>query len=269
MIPTQSNTGRIINEIDEGLLTAVLTFIKQNPDELLHIPYISMALAASRIDAIKREDVNVKDMEGSEDLIENAILHNLNGLMGKSTLFRPIILSSVLRSISYVQARMKHMRVLTVGPRTESEIFMLTAAGFDPANIRGLDLMSYSPMIDVGDMHDMPYPDGSFDVVVLGWVLAYSSNPVKAVREARRVATKEAVFAVGCEYTPLTHEELKARGSILSDDVAHYEKLEDVLNLFEGDVGTIWFQDEIHPTMKHIGGSVMTVFQRKQDENAE
>ena len=43
---------------------------------------------------------------------------------------------------------------------------MLTSAGFDPANIRGLDLISYSSMVDVGDMHDLPYEDDSFDIVI-------------------------------------------------------------------------------------------------------
>ncbi len=37
-------------------------------------------------------------------------------------------------------------------------------------NIRGLDLFSCSPRIDVGDMHDMRYADNSFDVIFLGWV---------------------------------------------------------------------------------------------------
>jgi len=263
MILTHGNQGRIISDIDEKLLTYILTFIKKNPDELLHIPQISMALAASRIDALKEGDINLLEMEESQDLIDKAIEHNLNGLMGKSTLARPMILASILRNISFVSKGIKQKKVLTVGPRTESEIFMLTAAGFDPFNIRGLDLMSYSPLIDVGDMHDMPYPDDSFDVVILGWVIAYSRNPVKAIREARRVAKKDAVFAVGCEYSPFTHDERKDHGSILADDVRHYEKIEDILDLFEGDVGTIWYQDEIHSTMKSERGSVITAFQRK------
>ena len=269
MIPTQGNKGRIISDIDENLLKSVLSFIKHNPDELLHIPYICTALAAGRIDNLKDGDIDIMEMDASEDLIDKAVEHNLNGLKGKSTLVRPLLLATTLRNISYIQARMKGMKVLTVGPRTESEIFMLTAAGFDPANIRGLDLMSYSPLIDVGDMHDMPYPDNSFDVVILGWVIAYSRNPIKAIREARRVAKADAVFAVGCEYSPLTHDQLKARGSILSDDVRHFEKLNDVLDLFEGDVGTVWFQDEIHPTMKQSAGSVVTVFQRKLPGDTE
>ncbi len=266
MILTSGNKGSIIPEMNDALLSFVIDFIKKHPDEVLQMPYICMAIAAMRIDALKEDDINIKNMSASKDLIENAIEHNLNGLKGKSTLVRPMLLTTILRSIGYVGLRMKDMKVLTIGPRTESEIFLLIAAGFDPVNIKGMDLMSYSPLIDVGDMHDMSYEDDSFDVIIMGWVLAYSKDPVKAVREARRVAKKDAVFAVGCEYSPLTFEELKETGSILSDDAGRYEKAKDIHDLFEGDVGTVWFQDDIHPDMKKSRGNVMTVFQRNLND---
>ena len=267
MVTTKLNKERILDEFNESLEKSVVNFLRDCPDDVLNIPLISMAIAGIRIDALQDDDIKIQEMDAQNDLVHKAIEHNLSGLKGKSTLGRPIMLSSILRSIGHVQIEMKNKKVLTVGPRTEAEIFALVAAGFDPVNIRGLDLMSYSPKIDVGDMHDMPYEDDSFDIILLGWVLAYSNNPVKAVREARRVAKKDAVFAVGCEYSPLSFEELKSKGTILGDDIKHYEKLSDILDLFEGDVGTIWFQDEIHPDLKDQPGSVVTVFQRKLNKN--
>ncbi len=40
---------------------------------------------------------------------------------------------------------------------------------------------------DVGDMHRLPYPDASFDQVLLLHVLTYSREPAQALREAARV----------------------------------------------------------------------------------
>lgn len=89
-------------------------------------------------------------------------------------------------------------KILIIGPRTEDDIFLAKALGLP--NTRGLDLFSYSPFIDIGDMHSIPYPDGTFDAVVLGWVLAYSSTPVKAISESKRILKKGGFLAIGWEW---------------------------------------------------------------------
>jgi len=54
-------------------------------------------------------------------------------------------------------------------------------------NIRGLDLISYSPWVDLGDMHAMPYEDDTWDITLVSMVLTYSENPRKVVDEVVRV----------------------------------------------------------------------------------
>jgi SAM-dependent methyltransferase len=88
-------------------------------------------------------------------------------------------------------------RVLVVGPRTEDDIFWAWSLGLTDA--RGLDLFSYSPWIDVGDMHATAYPDASFDAVLLGWVLAYSSAPATALAECRRILKPGGLLGIGME----------------------------------------------------------------------
>src|SRR6185312_8638385 len=53
----------------------------------------------------------------------------------------------------------KKPKVLIVGPRTEDDVFLAKALGLTDS--RGFDLFSYSPHIDLGDIHKPPYPDGS------------------------------------------------------------------------------------------------------------
>jgi ubiquinone/menaquinone biosynthesis C-methylase UbiE len=46
-------------------------------------------------------------------------------------------------------------------------------------------------------MHALPYKDSSFAVVIMGWVLTYSSNRRKAALEAVRVVRNGGIIAVG------------------------------------------------------------------------
>ena len=62
-----------------------------------------------------------------------------------------------LLAIEDVNHRLTSLKVLSIGPRSEAELLLYAGYGFTWKNIRGLDLFSYSPMIDVGDMHAMPY----------------------------------------------------------------------------------------------------------------
>ncbi len=47
----------------------------------------------------------------------------------------------------------------------------------------------------VGDVHDLPFPDGSFDVVHAHQVLQHVADPVRALREMRRVCRPDGVVA--------------------------------------------------------------------------
>ena len=248
-------------------LKQINAFLRDNPDQLLQIPEIRTMIAASRIEQLKPEDIRTVNDE-TPSSIQNVVNYNIEGLKSMWALQRPAALINPLRSCEYIMARIGALDVLTVGPRTEAEIFVLLAAGFNPSRIRGLDLISYSPFVDVGDMHDMPYRDNSLDVVILGWVLAYSTDNAKAVSEVLRVARPGAFIAVGCEYNPLTNEEVKEelKGKIESEvgtDGTRFDTTEDILVLFEGHIDRVVFRHDVHPTMRAHPGGIMAIFQLK------
>lgn len=67
------------------------------------------------------------------------------------------------------------------------QIGVMFGAKFAPHWI-SVDLFDKSPLIDFNyDVHDMPFPDGSFDIVVCNAVLEHVPYPQKAIKELVRV----------------------------------------------------------------------------------
>ena len=148
--------------------------------------------------------------DGIGDISKETIQHNYRGLslssIGAFSGYRPARLFDLLRTIESVNA--KEEKILIIGPRAESEIFLARSHGFKKQNIKCLDLISYSKLVDLGDMHHMPYEDNSFDVVIIGWVIAYSDNPIKACSEVVRVSKNNAIVFTGVQYSPMSNEEI-------------------------------------------------------------
>lgn len=98
---------------------------------------------------------------------------------------------------------------LIVGPRNEHDLLIFKSLGGSWKNTRGLDLITYSPKIDLGDMHSMPYQENTYDTVICGWTLSYSDNPSAAVSEMLRVLKPGGLLALAVEYSELSEAEVK------------------------------------------------------------
>lgn len=133
--------------------------------------------------------------------------------------------------------------VLSIGPRTEGEIYCLMAYGFKARNIRGLDLISYSPFIDLGDMHKMPYESNKFDVVIASCVLGYSLEPQKACDEILRVAKNGSLICFSHDVNYLTHDKYPIKSC------------KDYLKFFDGHVGRIFYTHELPELLTDHSGN--------------
>ena len=143
-------------------------------------------------------------------------------------------------------------KVLTIGPRTEGEIFCLIGYGFKPENIRGLDLFSYSPYIDVGDMHHLPYEENSFDIVIASCVLAYSLEQDKATQEILRVLKPGGLICFSHDVNPASVDEM------------HPRTVQDYLNYFLPQLQRVFYQHELPENLKHqlpTGYTCSVIFQ--------
>jgi SAM-dependent methyltransferase len=84
--------------------------------------------------------------------------------------------------------------VLCVGCRNALELDRFRAHGFD--EVVGIDLFSQRDDILVMDMHELSFPDDSFDVVYASHALEHSYDVDRVVREIARVARDRAVVGV-------------------------------------------------------------------------
>jgi Methylase involved in ubiquinone/menaquinone biosynthesis len=102
---------------------------------------------------------------------------------------------------------LKNKKILLLGCGTGEETKMLES--FEATDMIGIDLSEESIKIardtypqyefSVGDMHRLPFEDGSFDFVYSSLVLHYSENPVSVCEEVYRILKKggEFLFSVG------------------------------------------------------------------------
>jgi len=136
--------------------------------------------------------------ESGVNSLKNTVSHNLTALSHISTDFRMRRMKWLIFGTIANEAISSSSRILMIGPRTENEILFLQGLGYP--NVVGLDLISYSPYVRLGDMHNMPFEDDSFDAVICGWTLSYSKQPEKVAREIVRVLRCDGILSIGVEH---------------------------------------------------------------------
>jgi hypothetical protein len=92
-------------------------------------------------------------------------------------------------------------RLLCIGPRNEAEMLLLSLYGFPLRRMTGVDLFSYSPLVECMDMHQLEFPENSFDIVYSAWTLKYSYDLRRACAEIVRVARPGALVVTGFSHT--------------------------------------------------------------------
>ena len=142
---------------------------------------------------------NIRTVD-SKQSVKETLQHNLKSLGD----FSNQRIELLIRPLSVIESVRDANSILLIGPRNENDL-LIASAFFDlPLEcIRGLDLISYSKQIDLGDMHQMPYADNSFDVVICGWTLSYSNEPKRLADEMARVCKSKGLIAIGVEYSEL------------------------------------------------------------------
>lgn len=188
--------------IDDDQLGEMLALLRSNPTDILLSERCRKHLAKARWLKGGRQLRTLA--EPSAGVMPGTVVHNRRELVQDafSSSRRTQRLIGPLSGLDPVFTIPERLSALSIGPRTEMELLHLVGIGFKPENVRAIDLISSSPLMDVGDMHSLPYPDQSFNVVISGWVLTYSKDPARAVREMVRVCAPGGLIAIGGSSAP-------------------------------------------------------------------
>ncbi|KAF0175110.1 MAG: hypothetical protein FD161_3422 [Limisphaerales bacterium] len=185
--------------------------------------------------------------------------HNVKGLLDGRPSDRIL---KLIQPLAVIDRLTPESRVLAIGCRFETDLLYLTAYGFAPENVRGLDMLSYSPWVDLGNMHAMPYQDSSWDAVMLGWVLTYSDDPRRAAREIVRVVRPGGLVAIGITcYPDAVIESLRKEGKLMGT-TGQIQTVRDILDQFGDHVERVYFQHDVNDRSKQ--GPTLVIFSVKK-----
>lgn len=118
--------------------------------------------------------------------------------------------------------------ILSLGTRNGSELDAMREAGW--WNVVGFDLFPNDPRILRGDLHRLPFPDGTFVLVYASHVFEHAHTPTLAIQEAWRVLRPAgwlfAAFPIG--FRPTAH------------DRVDFESPEGFLDYTDGKFDLLW-----------------------------
>ena len=193
---------------------------------------------------------NKKKLGGNKDFIgkevekgKDSLEYNFEKI--KKSIFVHDRMLNLIRptlSVESVLREKQSQKILSIGPRSESELLLLAAHGFLWRNISALDLFSYTPKITVGDMHKMPFNDNTFDIIFSGWVLAYSDSLKLAMKEKVRVLKNNGIIAFGHGYKLEGQKEKRIPNEI-----------DEIIKPIKKNVRTIFFKHDIDNQMRKKG----------------
>lgn len=186
----------------------------------------------------------------SEAAVRANVLHNLRSIYGANPR-----MNMLLYPLAIIETLGRDARILVIGPRNEFDLYTLAGLGFRKDRIEGLDLISYSPRIRLGDMHAIPFDDARFDAVVCGWTLSYSTDPLKAAREIARVVKPGGIVAIGVEYSNLgSRDEERLLGYRLQEQGTFGRRINstaDIRTLFDSAIDHVYFEHDAPRRVSH------------------
>lgn len=163
---------------------------------LLRIDRLRFLLCRIRWALLKRKARFVTTMDKAVG--EQTVTYNFASLQQGDAFGMARRMSLLLYPVAAIfKDRLADIRVLIVGPRTEEDIYWARSLGM--FHTEGLDLFSYSDLIKLGDVHNSGIADQSYDAVLLGWMISYSSDPELVIKECLRILKPGGLLGIGIQ----------------------------------------------------------------------
>ena len=156
------------------------------------------------------------------------------------------LITMPLHSIDYLD--FENLKVLSVGPRNEGELYFIRSLGFKWKNISSIDLISYSSRIKLGDIHETDYAENSFDIIICGWVIPYSNNYKKILDEMFRISKNKGVICVGYTYIPENKDSVRK----YKNSESRFNSKDKIINHFGDKIKHVYFNYDAYNDNKNL-----------------
>ncbi len=129
---------------------------------------------------------------------------------------------------------LKKEKVLSIGCRDTRELKNIELI-LKAKNTIGVDLFSLNEAIKIADMHNLPFPNNSFDVIFSIHSMEHSYNPQKALSEIYRTIKNHGIFSVE---VPINFE-------VTTHDRKDFKSIDHLYSFFDpSKVKLIWHEIE-------------------------
>jgi len=110
--------------------------------------------------------------------------------------------------------------ILIVGPRSEYEIFSMFGHGFH--SVTAIDIFTYSNLINVMDIMNLDPSKEKYDIIVLGYVLPYLTDPASAIKHITTCLNLGGTLIIGSTRTKYPLDEWNKKES---SGISQYTKV--------------------------------------------
>ncbi len=165
-----------------------------------------------------------------------------------------------LKAIDFIDYN--KFKVLSIGPRTEAELMTIRSMGFKWKNIKAIDLHSYSNLIQLGDMHELEFPDNSFDLIISGWTLRYSNNIKKALSEILRVTKSGGLISIGFTYAKNNEESYDSKTNKTEENILY--STSQLKEFFKENIRNIYFEFDAFKDNPNISRASIIILRIKK-----
>lgn len=156
-------------------------------------------------DFINEKDINFETFNKlpRNEYIQQVLLYESRNLIIKKDIKKMINnfsgqrLFRLTNNLNLSKDIYKKIKVLSVGPRNEGELYSLMSLGVKKENITGLDIHSYSPLIRTGMLENANLSPLKFDLITVGWVLIYCQSLEKALQNLIKLSSKNTIITIG------------------------------------------------------------------------